>query len=267
MRTVAIAVTHRNSDVFEQIARRVREVPETRVVVYSENELDVRDGVENRRFPHDVLVSEAKVKNFITNDLIDNGTNEFIHIIDDAVEIFFEPSNFMEEIERMMTKLHIGTWLNTVTDPMNYTFRIYNPRFSIRIDDEKLKETYDKTVYFTSHANTSWIVWNTAEAKREELLFDDRFSIPMYFIVKFLADRRKLHETGRLSYMNLYPTVAEEQDVFRLLKLDSLISEPNQKESILESNLFRDMKVDVNPTLDINVVMEDIVSALSTKNS
>lgn len=267
MRTVAIAVTHRNSDVFGQIVRWVKEVSETRVIVYSEKETDKMDGVENRRLPHDALVSEARVKNFITNNLLDDGTDGFVHIIDGAVEIFSDPSKFMMEIERMMTKLHIGTWLNTVTDPMNYTFRIYNPRFSIRIDDEKLKETYDKTVYFTSHANTSWIVWNIAEAKREELLFDDRFSIPMYFIVKFLSDRRKRHEPGKLSYMNLYPTIAEEQDVFRLVKLDSMIPEPNQKESILELNLFRDMKVDVNPTLDINIVMEDIIAALLKKNN
>ena len=266
MRTVAIAVTHKNSDVLNQIVRWVKTVPETNVVVYSNGEMDRIEGVEDRKIPCEALVSESRVRNFITNDLVDNGTVGFIHIIDDAVEILSDPSSFVVEIERMMAKLHIGTWLNTVTDPMNYTFKIYNPRFSIRIDDEKLKTLYDKTLYFTSHANTSWIVWNTEESTRDELMFDDRFSIPMYFIVKFLADRRKRHEKGKLDYMNLYPTISEEQDVFRLARLDSMIREPSQKESVVESKLFQDLNVDVGPTLDINVVMEDIISALSEKN-
>lgn len=267
MRTIAISVTHKNSDILNQIVRWVKSLSETRIVVYSKDDLDRIDGVENRRLPDDTLVSEAKVKNFITNDVIEGGTGGFIHIIDNTVEIFSDPSMFIFEIERMMTKFHIGTWLNTVTDPMNYTFKIYNPRFSIRIDEEELKRVYDKTVYFTSHANTSWVIWNTGEASRDELLFDDRFTIPMYFIVKFLADRRKRHEKGKLSYMNLYPTVSEEQDVFRLVNLDSVIPEPSQKDNMVELNMFRGLNVDVNPTLDINIVMEDIISAISMENS
>jgi hypothetical protein len=262
MRTIAITVTHRNSDIASGIVRWLKDIPDTRIVAYAHDGIDMLEGVENRKIPDDTFVSESKVKNFVTKDVIKTCGNDFIHLIEDTVEIFSDPSFFISEIERLMERMKIGSWFNTVTDPMNYTFKIYNPRFSIRIDEEKLKNVYDKTLYFTSHANTSWMTWNPSVAKTEDLLFDDRFSIPMYFIVKFLADRRSRHVKGELSYMNLYPTIEEERDVFHLVTLENLIPEPSNKVGEAELKLFGELKVDVSPTLDINVVMEDIVSTL-----
>jgi hypothetical protein len=168
--------------------------------------------------PVDKEDSDTKIKNFVSKYFFDNSFNGFLHIIEDGIEIYNDPTTFLSEIEKMMSKLHIKTWFNTVTDVCNYSFNIYNPRFSVDLDEPTVKEVYDKTIYWTSHANTSWVCYDYSIATYDDVSFNESFTIAMFYIITFLAERRNHKKDGELYYMNFYPSIKDEIGVFRLLQ-------------------------------------------------
>jgi hypothetical protein len=178
------------------------------------------DNIEIVTIPVKYRNSESKIKNFITKYFFNINFNGFLHVIEDSVEIFNDPTVFISEIEVMMTKLHINSWFNTITDKCNFNFNIYNPRFSITIDEPEYKQKYDKTINWTSHANTSWVCYNFENSNYSDFEFDERFRIPMFYIIKFLADRRNNKKANEMYYMNFYPSINEEKNVFRLSNVE-----------------------------------------------
>lgn len=66
---------------------------------------------------------------------------------------------------------------------------------------------------FCSHSNIQWNVYNLEKADDNELFFDEKLTIDMFFIIEFLARRRNSHP-GSLYYMNQYVTCASEQGLY-----------------------------------------------------
>jgi hypothetical protein len=96
----------------------------------------------------------------------------------------------------------------------------------------------------------------------EDIRFEEQFSIPVYYIVEFLARRRNNKKPGELYYMNLYPSIREELNVFTL---DSTVTKHSQSEEQMkaENDIFKSMNVNYASDNDVNVVMGDIINVLS----
>lgn len=220
MRTFAVINTHGDADILKNIIEKLPKDSEIVVFQTKKNEISSRENVKYVDIAEEIAESGSKIKNFVNAYFFAREYNGFLHVIEDAVQIYNDPSTFLDEIEKMMGKLHLHSWFNTVTDPCNYAFKVYNPRFSVEIDEPSAKMAYDKTIYWTSHANTSWVCYDLDNATQKEIEFDENFKIPMYYIIKFLAERRNHKKPGELYYMNFNPTVRDELDVFKLVKLE-----------------------------------------------
>lgn len=84
----------------------------------SENSL----GISFVKLPDDIVASRSKTFNFAYQHYFNIGHKDFLHVIEDRVLIFNDPSSFMNEIEKMMTVFSLKSWYNTVCDVCNYTF-------------------------------------------------------------------------------------------------------------------------------------------------
>ena len=262
MRTFAIIKT--NNEKISIFSNIIQHLPSTdRIIVFNESSNEDTKSLTNVSFvkiPDDCKNSNSKIKNFVTKFFIDENYKGFLHVIEDHVNIFNDPSTFICEIELMMEKLNLKSWFNTTTDTCNYTFNIYNPRFSIIIDDEELKKVYDKTIYWTSHANTSWICYNFINASYSDFEFDERFKIPMFYIIKFLAERRNNKKPGELYYMNFYPTIEDEKNVFNIVNHNEMIF--TQAEHVIEHNLFNSLSINYTQDCVIEPIFEDLINIL-----
>ena len=171
--------------------------------------------VQPRFYPDELQNHWSRLRNFVSNMLLDEKTTGFVHVIEDKIEIFGEPCRFLDEIERMMTVLKLKSWFNTSCDGCNYVYSKYNPRLYIAVDEEEAKKRYDKIVAWCSNANTGWICYNMDAVSFEDIRFEEKFRFPMYYIIEFLARRRNTKKPGQLDYMNYYPSIEEELGVFR----------------------------------------------------
>lgn len=160
MRTFAIINTHKEADILANIMEKLPS--ESEIVVFQKEikEILKRDNVHYVQISPDIQESGSKTKNFVNAYFFAHEYKGFLHVIEDSVLIYNDPMTFLDEIEKMMNKLHLKSWFNTVTDSCNYAFKVYNPRFSVEIDEPSVKMVYDKTIYWTSHANTSWICYD-----------------------------------------------------------------------------------------------------------
>ncbi len=132
------------------------------------------------------------------------GFDGFLHVLADTVEVLKDPSQFVVQLESAMKALDYSLWLSTVTDPCNYVYSKYNPRIRISCDREECSKVgLSGDICFTSHSNTQWMSYDMAVLKGSDLLrFDERFTVPMFFIIELLARRRAAKKTGDLYYMN-----------------------------------------------------------------
>ena len=185
-----------------------------------------------------------------------------VHILQNNIEFLKDPKEFIVEIERMMDMLDYNVWFNTITDECNYIFTKYDCRFSVAINNCDLQKIYDKTIRWTSHANPNYAVVDLDKFKPleddGESLFDERFDIPMFYIIKYLA-KRKMAKRG---FMNYYPTVPEEHGVFRTMdvKHNDNFSQERMKK---EDELFRTLGLDHEPNGNPEEVMDFMVEKLS----
>lgn len=102
-----------------------------------------------------------------------------------------------------MVKLKQHVWLSTVCDECNFVYKKYNPRVRVSFDDDKSKGLLKtKSIVFTSNANTAWIAYDLSSNPNKLLKFDERFEIPMFYIIELLARRRNTKDKGQLYYMN-----------------------------------------------------------------
>jgi hypothetical protein len=261
MRTFAIINTHDNVDILKNIIEKLPENSNIFVFQEENSKKIEKEGITFISFPSEIKISNTKIKNFVSKYFFEQNFKEFLHVLEDSIVILNDTTVFLDEIEKMMTKLNQKSWFNTVTDPCNYAFKVYNPRFSVEIDEPSAKMVYDKTIYWTSHANTSWICYDYSKASFEDIEVDESFSIPMYYIIKFLAQRRNNKKNGELYYMNFYPTIKEELGVFKGISLKDS-HEPTQEEMIKENQTFENMKINHGADMSIEQVMDDMFALL-----
>jgi len=264
MRTFAIINNHDNVDISQNIISKLSSDDNLVVFQAKETNFDTHSNTEVVKIPEDILDSGSKIKNFVSNYFFANDYKGFLHIIEDNVEILKDPKDFLREIEIMMDKLNLKTWFNTTTDVMNYTFKVYNPRFSVDIDEPSLNNVYPKKIYWTSHANTSWICYDCSKATFDDVKFDESFTIPMYYIIKFLAERRNTKKPGELYYMNFYPTIDEEVGVFKNINVEEKY-EATENTFKKEGIIFESMKINHQADMIIETVMDDMFEMLSKK--
>ena len=197
--------------------------------------------------------------NFIYKYLKDNFNNSYGYVIYDSMQFKKDPSKFMDAIEEMMQKLHLDVWFNTYTDPMNFVFSKFDGRVSVAINDAELKQKYDKTIIWTSHANPNLSIIDLDGYKPPEdgKTFDDRFEIPMFWIIKFLCERRR----DKKGFMNYYPTIAEEVGVYKVADTGDGIH-PTQDLMKKEDEMFTALKLDHTPSQNVEELMDFIIDRL-----
>ena len=158
-----------------------------------------------------------------------------------------------------MKTFGLKSWFNTALDGCNYVLSKYNPRFSLNIDIEGTPIS-GKTVHWCSNANTNWTTFDLDGATDDDLMLNESFGIAMYYIIEFLARRRNRKSPGELHYMNMYPGLDSELPVLQTIPIET---SGEQKEDFkTEDGIFRSLKVDNHPDMDIDAVIADIVAKL-----
>lgn len=225
---------------------------------------------DGRRIACETIPSEAdtepKIRNWINSRY--SGYDGFLHVLTDTVEITKDPSAFVGDLENMMTALDYPVWFNTVCDGCNYVYSKYNPRMRIQCDrPECARLGLTGELDFTSHANTQWICYAApALASPDATAFDERFTVPMFFIIEFLARRRNTKPAGSLFFMNQYLTVGSERGTFR--NLPSAANVPPSPDAMkAEDAAFKAMNVDFKPDNNIDVVLETLWEKILSKTA
>lgn len=190
------------------------------VVVFSTPELfeqtlkDFPD-VKHVGIPEEISKSESSQRNFIIRHFKKEQTCGFLHVLSRTTKILKDPATFIDSVERMMKALGNKTWFSCTSDMVNYVYGRFYPRFDIQVDDQQVKNSPFKNVMLCSNANTEWTIFDMEGLTDEESMLDEAFTIPMYYIIEFLARRRNNKKPGEFYYMNLYPTINEEIGVFK----------------------------------------------------
>lgn len=262
MRNIAIININQDIDIHKNIISNIN--PTENIFVFSIFDNQPLSNCENITcisIPEEFRHSQSKIKNYVTKYFFNKNFEGYLHVIEDQVVIFNSPTNFINEIEIMMSKLGIKSWFNTITDKCNYTFNVYNPRFLIEIDDDEYKKIYDKTIFWTSHANTSWVCYNFNDSCYEDFEFDEIFKVPMFYIISFFAKRRANKKTNEMYYMNFNPTIDSEKNVFKSLEIDESISiTPEEQQT--EYNKFKELKFNIQADSKIEPIFDDLVENL-----
>ena len=186
----------------------------------------------------------------------------FLHVIDSNVEITGDIQRFLDSVEEMMGAFSLKSWFNTVCDGCNYVLTKYNPRVSVKIDVPDAKKLKGKTIHWCSNANLFWVCFDRSASKVEDVLLDEKFDIPMFFIIEFLAQRRNRKSPGDLEYMNMYPGIDEEIGAFRNLEQKDAKGF-SQKKFAEEDMVFRQLEIDNHADMDVNMIIEDVKRKIS----
>lgn len=128
-----------------------------------------------------------------------DGFTGILHVISDTVHIQRDPTAFMDDLGSMMREFDYPLWLSTVTDPCNYVYNRYNPRFVLLNDVQRLRDAGIKYgLAVTSHSNTAWMAYDMGAlaSQRDIEYFCEDFDVPMFFIVELLARRRQFRRPG-----------------------------------------------------------------------
>ena len=270
-RHIAILKEHEGNDfrslVLENLLRA--EIPDSTIYLFtidkkSENS-DIRNlgDVKVVEFPDD-CDNEAKRHNFISKYFkIQNISTGMLYVIHDNIEIFpGQFANFLPKLEEFMNFFGYRVWLNTVCDECNYIFDKYVTRITVKMDKPEYENVWKDDVYFTTNANIDITAFDLDKADITEMLFDESFSVAMFVIIKFLAERRNRAIPG--CFMNLYPTIPSEIGIAK--KHDEV---PEKKESRQEFDrqmkVFGDMKIDNQPTIDANEAITFLVEKITGK--
>lgn len=245
------------------------EIPNADIYVFSidkdaeKSDLKNLGNVKVVQFPED-CDNEAKRHNYISKYFkVENVTDGMLYVIRDNVEIF--PglfANFLPKLEEFMDFFGYRVWLNTVCDECNYIFDKYIPRITIKMDKPELENVWKDDILFTTNANIDFTAYDLDKADISEMLLDESFSVAMFVIIKYLAERRNRNIPG--CYMNLYPTIPSEKGIAKKHK-----EIPENKESKQEFDrqmkVFTDMKINNQPTLDANVAVNFVVEKITGK--
>lgn len=203
--------------------------------------------------------NRAAALNFVYKHLKENYKDAYGYVFYDSIQVKKDLAPFMDAIEKMMSKLKLDVWFNTYTDPMNFVFTKFDGRVSIAINEPELQRIYDKTIIWASHSNPnlSVIDLDAFTLSEDGKTFDDRFEIPMFWIIKFLCERRR---DGK-GFMNYYPTIHEEVGAYKCGNFsDSLKTTPEMMKR--EDELFSSFKLDHSPSQSVEELMEFIIARL-----
>lgn len=267
MREIAV-ININDTDIKERILGRLNF--EDNVTVFYDHKIINIDTLKEYcgnfvSIPEDILTSQSKIKNFVSRYYFERNYKGFLHVIEDVVNIYNDPRSFMDEIEKMMTVLDQKSWFNTITDVMNFTFKVYNPRFSVDIDEENVKKVYSKKLNWCSNANTSWVVYDYSRISFDDIAFDETFSIPMFYIIKFLSERRNKKTEGELYYMNFYPSIDDERNVFNILDIHNDRFDYGQDVMNIENEIFKKQNINYTADMSIETIMDEVYSVLMKK--
>jgi len=186
-----------------------------------------------------------------------SGNRTYAYTICDSIQFKKDPTIFCNEIEKMMDKLKLDVWLNTYTDGCNFVFNKFDGRVSVAINEPELKSIYDKTIIWTSHANPNVMVLDIDKLESGKM-FDDRFDIPMFWIIKYLCERAR----DKKGFMNHYPTIEDEIGVYKCGNFGGI--EPTQEQLKKEDELFKSFNLDHSPNMSVEVLMDFIIDRLKS---
>ena len=204
------------------------------------------------------LDTQPKVRNFVNKTIKSSGFKGALHVIEDGTKLNKDPNAFLFQLERMMDVLDYNVWLNTACDPCNFVYHKYCPRAYVNIDEYPYTQLGISQIAVTSHSNTSWVAYNFVKATDSELHFDEDFSIPMYYIIEFLARRKKEGRADQLYFMNQYLTVGNEFGVF-----EKCVKDQKLDEKLLEKEGAIFSAKNIKHTADVN--LDQVMSRLYEK--
>ena len=208
--------------------------------------------------------NSSKAKNFILEHCQSSYKDMFVHLIEDNVQLFNDPCTYVEKIEHVMDVLDYSIHFSTVTDPCNYVFKKYNPRISLVLDDEDVKNKLDLPMQlsFTSHSNTTWTIYDLHKMPDPQK-YDEKFSIGMFMIIEYLARRRNTKKPEQLYFMNQYLAIEDEIGVFGTLDYND--NNINSKAMTEEDAIFKSMNINYLPDNNIDVVLEQTYKMIQSK--
>lgn len=210
-RIIAITTTYLEYDILNNIVEKIKS-PENEIHVFSSYDFpENHPEIIFHHLENEIANSDPKTKNFVLKYFFENNQKGFVHLIEENLVIEKDPKEFIEAIESLMKALKLQSWFQTRCDECNYVLTKYNPRLKIPIDIPEMSEKFSKTIYYTSHSNPLWAIYDYDIANFENVSYDEEFLVPMFYIIDFLARKRNRGE----GFMNYYPTIEEENGVFK----------------------------------------------------
>ena len=232
------------------------------ITVYTNKQREYVNGVTINVVDSDW--SRSKIKNFVNYFTYSNGFRGFLHVLEDNIEILKDPTEFILDIENMMEKFDYNIWFNTVCDECNYVLdRKYSPRFILREvnTDTSLRA---KAIVNTTHCNTKWTIFRLCaeefQKDQTNLFFDEKYTIPMFYILERLSRRRAHRGIHQPYFYNSYLTVDSENGVFK----PALKSNQNFAKELFEKEdkIFRESRINITPDTNVDVVIETLYNKL-----
>lgn len=236
--------------------------PNVKVYVFSNDNIEnIPEFAKNIAFVDCDKTSQKK--NFITKYFKNAGFNGFLHEIEASVEIKKDFSNYVSQLEHVMTVLDYAVHFSTTTDVCNFVFKKYNPRVRIDLDYPQFDSLkLPNKLLFTSHSNTAWITYDYSNVADDLLRFNEQFDIHMYFIIEYLARRRNTKSQGSLYYMNQYLAIPEEYGIFDIVENST---PADQKDTSKEDAIFKSLNVNFVPDNNIDQLLVDVMNKLKSK--
>ncbi len=207
-----------------------------------------------------------KIRNWINNFFKTQNFKGMLHVLEDTTTLLKIPTGFIVDLEHMMKTLDYDVWFSTVCDKCNYVYDKYNPRLNIALDDATVFNlNLGNNLLFTSHSNTQWIVYNFETISDDLLKFNENFSIPMYFIIEFLARRRNTKNNKQLYFMNQYLTVESEYGTYKSIN----IKEQEYERTIIQKEdlLFKSLNINNMSDNNIDNVLEILYKKINEKRN
>lgn len=228
----------------------------TRVCIFSEFDPGIA-GAEYVNVPTSVISHETASRNFVNAFFRGAGYGGFLYVSSGETAFNADPGAFMRSIESVMERLDYRVWFSTVTDRCNYVYNRYNPTMEIALDIPDLAmDGLPDRIAFTSHSNTGLIIYDFSAGAPKTMDFDERFEIPMYFIIEFLARRRNTKNPDQLYFMNQYLTVPEERGLFSVRQFEwKKFSHEDFKR---EDALFKSMNVNYKSDNDADLIVKNL---------
>lgn len=235
------------------------------IIVFSTYVIDNEVDGNNYVVFDESLKNDAARRNFIVSWLKTNGYNDFAHVIHATIKFNHSPESFIRTIERTMRILDYPTWFSTVTDKCNYVITKYNPRMKIVMDKPEFAKLDLPSICFTSHANVEYCIFDLACASDSDLRFDERFSIPMFFIIEYFARRRQSNPDS-LCLMNQYMTIDSEAGLFVNVTSNSMLTPDVERQLMpIEDNLFKSLNINYQPDNNLDMVLERLYDKICSK--